>query len=343
MKKNLLVSVFILLITICRAQYPIASFSVDDTAVCPGTCTNFLNQSLNSTSYFWSFAGANPSSSTTANPQNICYNTPGFYSVTLIASNSMGSDTLTWVNCVHVNPYPPPLGLMNHGDTLFDPNQLFVHYQWYLNGILIPGDTLYWHVAMPDGWHTTIATDSNGCEVEPVDFGFPVDPNFITSDTEFCAGSCINMVNMTQPSIDTTVHQWHFYGASPSTSLDWNPQNICYNSAGTFMIKLVMLNSLHSYSDSFIVNVLPCTGISENSFQQFSVSPNPFNDRISLSFNNPHNSTAFLKIFNSIGEAVLEKEISLEDQTLELTSLPQGIYLFTLMINDEIFLLKIIK
>lgn len=346
MKKNLLLTAFVFLAIVSNAQYPIASFSVDDTTICPGTCTNFINQSLNGTSYVWLFTGGSPSSSTIANPQNICYNVPGNYSVTLIASNSFGSDTLTYLNCVHVYPYPPPLGIMTHGDTIFVPQGLFVHCQWYFNFVLIPGDTLYWHVAIPDGTHSPLCTDSNGCEVELATFGPIFYPDFIPSDTEFCAGTCIDFTNITQwLSGDSAyaTHQWYFNGATPSLSQDYSPQNICYNNAGSYMVKYVALAGIDSRSDSFMVNVLNCTGVSENSFLQFSLSPNPFSSELNIHFQTPGNHTGLLKIFNSIGETVLEKEIKLEDQTINLTSLPQGIYLLTVRNEKGVWKSKVIK
>jgi len=343
MKNFFAAILFFFLFHSTRAQLPVANFIVDDTTLCPGTCTNFTSISSNATSYQWTFTGASPSTSTVANPQGICYNTPGIYSVTLIATNSISSDTLTISNCVRVYPYPPTLGVMNHGDTLFLQQGLFPHYQWYLNGVALPSDTLYWHVAIPDGIHTPVGTDSNGCEVEAVDFSFPANPDFIPSDSEICEGSCINIINLSTPSIDTTYHQWHFYGASPSTSLDWNPQNICYNSAGTYIIKLVMLSVLHSYSDSVIVNVLPCSGILENSLQQFSLSPNPFSSQLILHFQAPQNSNGFLKIFNSLGEIILEKKITMQDQQINLAETSNGIYVVVLQTEKGVFIERVVK
>ncbi len=72
--------------------------------LCPGSCTNFDNLSTNAISYLWSFPGGSPSTSTDANPQNVCYNTPGHYPVTLIATNTFGSDTLTLNNYITVHP-----------------------------------------------------------------------------------------------------------------------------------------------------------------------------------------------------------------------------------------------
>jgi len=137
--------------------------------ICPGTCTNFNNISLNAVSYVWSFPGANPSTSVDVNPTNICYNSPGQYDVTLVATNAAGSDTITLANFITVFPYPPPQGILQNGDTLF-ANAGAVSYQWYHDGILIPGATVYFYVASEGGSYNVVATDANDCEVEAVIF-----------------------------------------------------------------------------------------------------------------------------------------------------------------------------
>ncbi len=147
---------------------PIALFSALH-HICPGTCTNFTNLSINGTTYQWAFAGANPSVSTDANPSNICYNTPGNYSVQLIATNVNGSDTLTLNNYINVYPFPAPQGIAQDGDTLF-ANAGAVSYQWYHTGVLIPGATDYFYVASQGGDFNVVATDANGCEVEAAIF-----------------------------------------------------------------------------------------------------------------------------------------------------------------------------
>ena len=137
--------------------------------ICPGTCTDFTNLSVNATNYVWSFPGAVPSTSTDVNPTSICYNTPGTYAVSLIASNSISSDTLTLNNYITVYPYPPPQGILQSGDTLFS-NPGAVSYQWYFEGGLIPGATDYYYVASQSGDYNVIATDANNCEVEAAIF-----------------------------------------------------------------------------------------------------------------------------------------------------------------------------
>ncbi len=145
---------------------PVALFNAPN-QICPGTCINFDNLSINSTTYLWTFAGANPNTSTDANPQNICYPTPGSYDVQLIASNANGSDTLTLNNFITVYPTPPPQGITQSGDTLF-ANAGAVSYQWYQGGNIIPGATDYFYVATQSGDYNVVATDINNCEVEAV-------------------------------------------------------------------------------------------------------------------------------------------------------------------------------
>jgi len=150
----------------CLGLNPIALFSAPN-HICPGTCTNFTNTSVNCTSFIWSFPGGTPSVSTDVNPTGICYTSPGTYAVSLIGSNLTTSDTLTLNNYLTVYPYPPPQGILQNGDTLFS-NQGAVSYQWFYNSVPITGATDYYYVAMQSGNYNVVATDNNGCEVEAV-------------------------------------------------------------------------------------------------------------------------------------------------------------------------------
>jgi hypothetical protein len=147
---------------------PVAIFSAPN-HICPGTCTDFINLSVNGTSFTWTFTGASPATSTDVNPVGICYNTPGSYPVTLIAVNANGSDTITLNNYITVYPYPSPQGISQSGDTLF-ANPGAVSYQWYFSGSIIAGATAYFYVATQSGNYNVVATDVNNCEVEAAIF-----------------------------------------------------------------------------------------------------------------------------------------------------------------------------
>ena len=63
-----------------------------------------------------------------------------------------------------VYPYPAPQGIMQNGDTLF-ANQGAVSYQWYHDGVIIPGATDYFYIASEGGDYNIVATDANNCEI----------------------------------------------------------------------------------------------------------------------------------------------------------------------------------
>jgi len=140
-------------------------FTTTSQSICPGTCTDFLNQSSFATSFQWYFPGASPDTSTAEKPSNICYNTPGSYDVTLIASSASDSDTLTIANYITVYPFPPPQAILQIGDTLF-ANAGAVTYQWYHDGNILPGATDLFYVFSEGGDYNVICTDTNDCEVE---------------------------------------------------------------------------------------------------------------------------------------------------------------------------------
>jgi len=158
---------------------PVANFTASDTMICEGDCINFTDLSTGTpTSWQWSFPGGIPSTSTSQNPTNICYDTAGFYDVQLIATNTNGSDTLIKTGYIQVDTCPLPTA------------------------------------------------------------------NFTASDTVICEGDCINFTNL---STDTpTSWQWSFPGATPSTSIDQNPINICYDTAGIYEVELIATNTFGS-------------------------------------------------------------------------------------------------
>ncbi|MEO5569564.1 MAG: PKD domain-containing protein [Bacteroidia bacterium] len=85
---------------------PKAALTAGVTTVCANTTIAFTDQSENDpTSWQWSFPGGNPATSTSQNPQ-VQYSVAGTFSVTLIAGNSTGFDTVVKTNYITVNPLP---------------------------------------------------------------------------------------------------------------------------------------------------------------------------------------------------------------------------------------------
>lgn len=83
---------------------PKAQFYASNTNICNGNTVTFKDisyQNTNSLNYQWYFENGTPSTSNFKNPV-VTYNDPSHNKVTLIVSNTQGSDTLTLSNYIHV-------------------------------------------------------------------------------------------------------------------------------------------------------------------------------------------------------------------------------------------------
>lgn len=95
--------------TVSPGCAPTAEFSASVQSVCVGNAVTFSDLSSGpASSWSWSFPGGNPSTSTVANPQ-VTYSTPGSYSVTLQATNSLGNDSEVKTNYISVVEPSPGL------------------------------------------------------------------------------------------------------------------------------------------------------------------------------------------------------------------------------------------
>lgn len=86
-------------------QAPVVRFgAISSRTICANNTVSFRDSSTNSpTSWNWSFPGGIPSTSTAQHP-TITYNSPGTYAVSLTATNSAGSNSLTKSGYIVVGP-----------------------------------------------------------------------------------------------------------------------------------------------------------------------------------------------------------------------------------------------
>ena len=78
------------------AHRPVADFEADNNVINAGQGVDFQDfSSFSPDSWEWHFPGATPAVSSEQHPQNIVYDLPGLYDVTLITSGALGADTLT--------------------------------------------------------------------------------------------------------------------------------------------------------------------------------------------------------------------------------------------------------
>ncbi|MES2762891.1 MAG: PKD domain-containing protein [Bacteroidota bacterium] len=134
----------------CALGAPTANFTANRTTVCPGQTVAFTNLSTGTpTAYAWTFAGGTPATSAVANP-TITYNTPGTYSVQLVASNANGSNTYTIAAYINVtSPATLPLSQTFQTAT-FPPTN------WYI--VDAGNDNVKWKLATTAGYSSTQST-----------------------------------------------------------------------------------------------------------------------------------------------------------------------------------------
>ncbi|MCX7743344.1 MAG: gliding motility-associated C-terminal domain-containing protein [Flavobacteriales bacterium] len=132
--------------TECEYITPVAQFDTTQSIEnCPNRCLSFKDQTkYEPTSWRWFFPGAIPDTSNEQNPQNICYNASGTYSVTLIATNEFTSDTIVKNFTVGLSC---PIVVPN----VFSPNDDGI------NDILfIPGLPLKFHLIIYNRWGNAV-------------------------------------------------------------------------------------------------------------------------------------------------------------------------------------------
>lgn len=93
--------------TVSPGCIPLAAFTSDFQYGCVGQPISFSDMSLyQPTSWNWTFQGGVPATSTAENP-TVTYSTPGVYSVSLIATNSLGGDSITQTSYMVISAADP--------------------------------------------------------------------------------------------------------------------------------------------------------------------------------------------------------------------------------------------
>lgn len=108
---------------------PHADFKANRKMVCEGGSVTFtdLTWSSSATSWNWTLSGPTTLTSTAQNPSFTNLNVPGWYTVTLIASNATGSDTITRPNYLLVSTDAATLSAV-YSESFEDPNVFYLGY-----------------------------------------------------------------------------------------------------------------------------------------------------------------------------------------------------------------------
>ena len=237
---------------------PEPSFSVSETTICEGECVGFTNSSTTTAeeSWSWTFNGAVTPTSTEESPQNVCYNEPGTYSVTLSVTDVGGTESLTLNNLITVEECPAPNALFTVSQDLICLGEcvqinnlstgIITGYQWtFPEGI--SGDTTATHPELcftePGTYSISLlAFNDDGEESEyTLEQAVVVDSclpqiSIEVSEDRICVGDCVSFTNLSDEGASSWL--WTFPGAVNTSSTQQNPAQVCYHTPGVFDVTL---------------------------------------------------------------------------------------------------------
>ena len=230
-----------------HVREPIARFSSPDLYSCAPSIVQFTDSSFDTDSYLWDFGDS--STSTNANPTHI-YNSPGTYTVTLIASTNVGcADTLTIPQYVTVlGPITKFAATATEGCVPFhvdftDQSQNAVDWSWNFGDGNSVATTNAANTYLDTGTFTVtlVTRDTAGCSsyyeypqkviVHPVPSS-----SFSTPNTAGCMPYATNFINAST-GYDSSL--WVFGDGVTATTTD---ASHTYTIPGNYVVQLICTN-----------------------------------------------------------------------------------------------------
>ncbi|MBK9637014.1 MAG: T9SS type A sorting domain-containing protein [Bacteroidetes bacterium] len=185
-------------------NYSVASFTVNDSTICPGESIQFSNTTTGTVlTKKWYFTGGTPATATNNNP-TVAYNTPGVYPVSLVTTNASGTDST--IKNSYITVYAPPTATCTAGgNTTFCQGGSVVlnantgsglTHQWQKNNVNIVGATSSNYTANANGVFRVFVTSSVGCTNTSTGISVTVNPKPVATIsaggvTTFCPGDSV--------------------------------------------------------------------------------------------------------------------------------------------------------
>lgn len=245
-----------------------ANFTQNTSNILVTNSVNFTDMSAgNPTAWKWTFEGGTPATSTVQNP-TVQYNSIGTFDVKLVITKGTQKDSIQKIDLISVTG--PALASyfkvnrdtiakgqsVNYTDTSYSDTTL-VSWLWTFEGATPATSTLQNPIGIKydslglfdvklkicNQWacDSLLKTDY----IVVIDTG-GVKPtaNFAANFTTVLIGNNVNFSDLSTN--NPTDWEWTFTGGVPSTSTIQNPSSINYPTAGTYPVKLVVLNAYGS-------------------------------------------------------------------------------------------------
>lgn len=251
--------------TVSVVTPPQAGFTASPTSGCAALTVQYTNtSSANTTGYTWTFAGGDPATSTATNP-TVVYNTPGVYSVTLVATNSAGNSTVVQNDFITVSTTAIAgfSSVTNAAVVTFtNTSSNATSYSWSFGDGNNSTEANPVHTYATDGTYTVVLSATNACgtvtTTQTVSIVTPPVASFNAGQTSGCVPFTVQFNNTS--SSNATSYSWQFSGGDPATSTEQNP-TVVYNVPGVYTVVLSVSNaagtSTATQTDYISVGTIP--------------------------------------------------------------------------------------
>jgi PKD repeat protein len=318
---------------------PVANFSASDSSVCTSNIIQLTDLSQNApTSWQWTITPSGPvqyvsGSSSSQNPQ-VQFTSVGTYSVSLTATNSAGSNSVTkssfiTVGNVSVSASLPTANLCKGDSAVLTGSPA----GGVFSGNGVTGQTFYASAAgNGQHWVHYSYNNSAGCTgIDSLSILVDIVPKPTISQNGNTLSCNENDYN----------YQW-FLNGSPAPGIS-NTQSYTLTANGSYTVRIDS-SSCMDISDPFIV-----TGISLeelNMRYHFTAYPNPTNGVLEIEFENPGAESAMIELYSLSGQCLLSKEVALHQSLKEgisLSDFVSGIYTLKVTCGQVMFIEKVEK
>ncbi len=229
------------------SSLPTADFTANITSGCAPLTVEFTSTSSSNTEFlFWTFEGGDPVNSSLPAP-TVVYSTPGVYSVTLVASNSVGNDLIIETDYIVVEAMPVAgfTTLVNGNTVEFNNNSTNANtYSWDFGEGNTSSDPNPQYSYTDDGTYTVVLTATNDCGSvtfsETIEIISPPVAAFSANVASGCAPFEVAFIN--QSSASNASWLWSFDGGTPASSTDSDPV-VVYSTPGTYTVILEVTNA----------------------------------------------------------------------------------------------------
>ncbi|MBE0639666.1 MAG: S8 family serine peptidase [Bacteroidales bacterium] len=180
--------------------------------------------------------------------------------------------------------------------------------------------------------------------VEFFDLHDPI-ANFMADSTNIVEGDSVHFTDLSQNNPNTW--EWQFEGGTPETSKEQDPV-VVYNTFGSYDVTLVVSNSYgaDTLSISNYITVNLGTGLAVGLYPTgLIIFPNPACDRLTLDCSGIADHIELIEIYNTFGAKMAARRVNQTDTeiTLDMKTLPPGLYLLRLQAGNEVRTGKVIK